>query len=53
VVGFFAGAPKLAAMVLLARVLMEAFGGAVDQWRQVLIALALMSVAVGAFAGLA
>ncbi|HXU99639.1 MAG TPA: NADH-quinone oxidoreductase subunit NuoN [Caulobacteraceae bacterium] len=53
VVGFFAGAPKLAAMVLLARVLMEAFGGAVDQWRQVLIALALISVAVGAFAGLA
>jgi len=53
VVGFFAGAPKLAAMVLLARVLMEGFGGAVDQWRQVLIALALISVAVGAFAGLA
>jgi NADH-quinone oxidoreductase subunit N len=53
VVGFFAGAPKLAAMVLLARVLTEAFGGAVEQWRQVLIALALISVAVGAFAGLA
>ncbi len=53
VVGFFAGAPKLAAMVLLARVLMEAFGGAVEQWRQVLVALALISVAVGAFAGLA
>jgi NADH-quinone oxidoreductase subunit N len=52
VVGFFAGAPKLAAMVLLARVLIEAFGGAVDQWRQVLIALAIISVAVGAFAGL-
>ena len=53
VVGFFAGAPKLAAMVLLARLLTEAFGGAVDQWRQILIALALLSVAVGAFAGLA
>ncbi len=53
VVGFFAGAPKLAAMVLLARVLTEAFGGAVDQWRQVLIALALISVGWGAFAGLA
>lgn len=53
VVGFFAGAPKLAAMVLLARVLLEAFGGATDQWRQVLIAMALISVAVGAFAGLA
>ncbi|MGH7023363.1 MAG: NADH-quinone oxidoreductase subunit NuoN, partial [Caulobacteraceae bacterium] len=53
VVGFFAGAPKLAAMVLLTRVLVEAFGGALDQWRQVLIALAIISVAVGAFAGLA
>ncbi|HEY1560743.1 MAG TPA: NADH-quinone oxidoreductase subunit NuoN [Caulobacteraceae bacterium] len=53
VVGFFAGAPKLAAMVLLARILVEAFGGAVLQWRQVLIALAIISVAVGAFAGLA
>jgi NADH-quinone oxidoreductase subunit N len=53
VVGFFAGAPKLAAMVLLARVLVEAFGGAAHQWRQVLIAMALISVAVGAFAGLA
>jgi NADH-quinone oxidoreductase subunit N len=53
VVGFFAGAPKLAAMVLLARVLGEAFGADAFQWRQVLIALALISVAVGAFAGLA
>jgi NADH-quinone oxidoreductase subunit N len=53
VVGFFAGAPKLAAMVLLARILTQSFGGAVDQWRQVLIVMALLSVAVGAFAGLA
>ncbi len=53
VVGFFAGAPKLAAMVLLARVLGEGFGGALGQWRQVLVALALASVGVGAFAGLA
>ena len=53
IVGFFAGAPKLAAMVLLARILSEAFGDAAPQWRQVLIAMALISVAVGAFAGLA
>ncbi len=53
VVGFFAGAPKLAAMVLLARILTHSFGGAIDQWRQVLIVMALISVAVGAFAGLA
>jgi len=53
IVGFFAAAPKLAAMVLLARVLQEGFGGAVEQWRQVIIVVALLSVFVGAFAGLA
>jgi NADH-quinone oxidoreductase subunit N len=53
VVAFFAGAPKLAAMVLFARALAQAFGGATGQWQQVLVALALTSVAVGAFAGLA
>jgi NADH-quinone oxidoreductase subunit N len=53
VVAFFAGAPKLAAMVLFARALAQGFGGAAHQWQQVLVALALISVAVGAFAGLA
>jgi len=52
VVGFFAGAPKLAAMVLFARVLYECFPGAISQWRQILIILGLTSIAVGAFAGL-
>jgi NADH-quinone oxidoreductase subunit N len=53
IVGFFAGAPKLAAMALFARLLTEAFPGATEQWRQVLVITALLSVAVGAFAGLA
>jgi NADH-quinone oxidoreductase subunit N len=53
VVAFFAGAPKLAAMVLFARALTEGFAGATEQWQQVLAAIALLSVAVGAFAGLA
>ena len=53
VVAFFAAAPKLAAMVLFARILAEGFGGAVEQWRQVLVALAMISIGVGAFAGLA
>src|SRR5690606_35982785 len=52
VVGFFAGAPKLAAMVLLARLLTDGFGEAVSQWQQVLVIVALLSVLVGAFAGL-
>ncbi len=52
IVGFFAAAPKLAAMVLLARLLQEGFADAVAQWRQVILVVALASVAVGAFAGL-
>lgn len=52
VVGFFAAAPKLAAMVLLARALGDAFPGASDQWRQVVIILAVASMLLGAFAGL-
>jgi NADH-quinone oxidoreductase subunit N len=39
-------------MVLFARVLANGFAGAADQWQQVLVAIALISVAVGAFAGL-
>jgi len=53
VVGFFAGAPKMAAMVLLARVLQEGFGEVLGQWQQVIVIIALLSVFVGAFAGLA
>ena len=53
VVAYFAGAPKLAAMLLFARVLAEAFPESIPQWRQVLILIALASVAVGALAGLA
>jgi NADH-quinone oxidoreductase subunit N len=52
VVGFFTGAPKLAAMVLFARALGSGFIGAAEQWRQILIVIALLSVFVGAFAGL-
>jgi NADH-quinone oxidoreductase subunit N len=52
VVGFFAAAPKFAAMVLFARALSDAFPGAVDQWRQVIIVIAVISMLLGAFAGL-
>ncbi len=53
VVALFATAPKLAAMVLIARALDEGFGGIHDQWAQVLVLISLMSFAVGAFGGLA
>jgi NADH-quinone oxidoreductase subunit N len=52
VVALFATAPKVAAMVLIARTLEGAFGGSHDQWAQVLILIALISFAVGAFGGL-
>ena len=53
VVGFFAAAPKLAAMLMFARVLGDAFPDSTSQWRQILVITALASVFVGAFAGLA
>ncbi len=51
-VAFFAAAPKLAAMVLIARTLGEGFDVIADQWRQVILALAVLSFVVGAFGGL-
>jgi len=53
VVAFVAAAPKLAAMVLFARVMMLGFPEAVDQWRQVIVVVAAISMAVGALGGLA
>jgi NADH-quinone oxidoreductase subunit N len=52
VVALFATAPKLAAMVLIARALDQGFGGIHDQWAQVLVLISLISFAVGAFGGL-
>ena len=47
-VAFFAAAPKLAAMVLIARTLGEGFDVIADQWRQVILALAVLTVGVKA-----
>jgi len=52
VVAFFTAAPKLAAMVLFARVLYDAFPEAGGQWLQVLSVIAVISVVLGAFSGL-
>ncbi|HEY3813966.1 MAG TPA: NADH-quinone oxidoreductase subunit NuoN [Caulobacteraceae bacterium] len=52
VVAFVAAAPKLAAMVLFARTLDQAFPGAIEQWRGVILILAVISFVVGAFGGL-
>lgn len=52
VTAFFATAPKFAAIVLLARILVEPFGGMIDQWRDVVWMIAALSMGVGAFGAL-
>ena len=52
VTAFFATAPKVAAMCLFARVLHDAFGGAVADWQQVVALLSLLSMFLGAVAAI-
>lgn len=52
VTAFFATAPKVAAMALIARVVHDAFGGIPGDWSQVLAALALISMFLGAVAAI-
>src|SRR5690606_40133149 len=52
VAAFFATAPKVAAMALLARLLFGAFGNVTDDWGQIVAALAVMSMFLGSIAGI-
>lgn len=52
VTAFFATAPKVAAMALLARLLVGAFGSVPGDWGQILGALAILSMIVGSVAGI-
>jgi NADH-quinone oxidoreductase subunit N len=52
VTAFFAAAPKVAAVALMARVLYEPFAGAEAQWQQVVAALAAISMVWGSLAAL-
>jgi NADH-quinone oxidoreductase subunit N len=52
VTAFFAAAPKVAAVALMARVLYEPFAGLEDQWRQVVAALAAISMIWGSIGAL-
>ena len=45
---FFASAPKVASIALVARVAMDAFGPQSDAWRQIVICASLLSILVGA-----
>ena len=44
---FFTAAPKIAAMGLLVRVLMEPFGHFVAEWQQVIVVVSIASMALG------
>jgi NADH-quinone oxidoreductase subunit N len=52
ITAFFATAPKVAAMGLLARVLHDAFGGAVGDWQQIIALLSVLSMFLGAVAAI-
>ncbi|SNX71203.1 NADH dehydrogenase subunit N [Cereibacter ovatus] len=52
VTAFFSTAPKVAAMALIARVVHDAFGGIPGDWRQVLAALAVVSMFLGSVAAI-
>ena len=52
VTAFFATAPKVAAMALIARLVQDAFGGVTGQWSQVLAALSVASMFLGAIAAI-
>ncbi len=52
VTAFFSVGPKLAAMALFMRVMIGPFGGLVAQWQQIVIAISIASMVLGAFAAI-
>lgn len=52
VTAFFATAPKIAAMGLLARLLTDAFGRVPGDWSQIIAVLSLLSMFLGSIAGI-
>ena len=52
ITAFFATAPKVAAMALLARVVYGAFGGATADWGQIIAFLAVISMFLGSIAAI-
>jgi NADH-quinone oxidoreductase subunit N len=52
ITAFFSVAPKIAGLALFLRVLVGPFGGMLDQWQQVVIAISVLSMAWGAIAAI-
>jgi NADH-quinone oxidoreductase subunit N len=52
VTAFMASAPKVAAFAMMIRVVLDAFPAVTDDWRQIIIAVSVASMALGAFAAI-
>ena len=52
VTAFFATAPKVAGLILFARVVHDAFGGSVGEWQQIVAFLSVVSMFLGAIAAI-
>lgn len=52
VTGFFASAPKLAALALITRIVVGPFSAMQNEWQQVIVVLAVLSLIVGTFGAL-
>src|SRR4051812_6192260 len=52
VTAFFASAPKVAALAVFTRVTLTAFPGIVPQWQQIIVFVAIASMALGSFAAI-
>jgi NADH-quinone oxidoreductase subunit N len=52
ITAFFAAAPKVAAIAIFVRVCTTAFPGIVPQWQQIIVFVAIASMALGAFAAI-
>jgi NADH-quinone oxidoreductase subunit N len=53
VTAFFSIGPKIAAIALLVRYLLEPFGGLLGEWRQIVVFLSIASMVLGAVAAIA
>ncbi|MGH7093103.1 MAG: NADH-quinone oxidoreductase subunit NuoN, partial [Stellaceae bacterium] len=53
VTAFFSVAPKMAALALFVRVMVEPFGGLLAEWRQIIVFLSVASMILGAVAAIA
>src|SRR6266446_712030 len=52
VTAFFASAPKVAALAVFTRVALTAFPGILSQWQQIVVFVAIASMALGSFAAI-